>query len=121
MAYYSDLNYLKPKKGPMLEDTDAIYQAVYTLLGTKPGERLFRPSWGGSLSRYLYEPCDELTSRSMMYDIIQTLQDEPRIVLNQSSSFVQADPENSQFLIQLCFSIAGFSDYEKTITLTYKQ
>ena len=30
MAFYSDLNYIKPEKGPILEDLAAIYQAVYT-------------------------------------------------------------------------------------------
>ena len=51
MAFYSDLNYLKPSKGPLLEDIDCIYQAIYSIFGTKPGQRLFRPEWGGSLSR----------------------------------------------------------------------
>lgn len=121
MAFFTDLNYLKPSKGPILEDMDDIYQAIYSLFGTKPGQRLFRPTWGGNLSRYQFEPCDEITAKSMMYDITETLKDEPRVTLNTAGSFVQPDPVNSQFLIQLKFDTPGFSAYEKTISLTFKQ
>lgn len=121
MAFYSDLNYLKPSKGPLLEDIDCIYQAIYSIFGTKPGQRLFRPEWGGSLSRYLYEPCDDMTAKSMLYDITTTLKEESRVSLDMSGTFVQPDPVNSQFLIQIKLDIPGFSDYEKTISLTFKQ
>lgn len=121
MAFFSDINYSKPEKGPLLYDLSAILQSVYTILGTKVGSRLFHPDWGGSLSRYLFEPCDELTARSMMYDITQILKEEPRAPLDLSQSFVVPDAENSQFYIQLKLDVPGFSDYERTITLTFKQ
>jgi len=121
MAFYSDLNYIKPSKGPLLEDADDIFQSIYSILGTKPGERLFRPTWGGNLSKYQFEPCDDLTAKSMMYDIIQTLENEPRISLDEAESEVTPDPTNSQFFITLKLDIPGFTDYSKTITLTYKQ
>ena len=121
MAFFSDLNYIKPEKGPILEDIPDIYQAVYTLFGTKKGSRVFRPTYGANLGKYLFEPCDELTARSMMYDIMEALKEEPRVTLNTSQSYVKADPVNSQFYIVLKFDIPGFSDYEKTLTLTCKQ
>ena len=52
---------------------------------------------------------------------LQTLKQEPRATLNMGESNVIPDPENSQFYIILSFDIPGFSDYEKTITLTFKQ
>ena len=121
MSFYSDLNYLKPSKGPMLEDMDAILQEVYTILMTKPGQRVFRPKWGGSLYRYLFEPCDEYTARSMFYDIVEILRESPRIVLNQSTSSVVPNPVDREFYLTLNVSAAGFSDYEKTLNLTFKQ
>ena len=121
MAFFTDVNYLKPEKGPLLKDIDAIYQSIYSVFGTKPGTRLFRPTWGGNLSRYLYEPCDILTARSMMYDIRETLRYEPRVELNNSKSSVTPDPANHQFLIVLTFATPGFSDYESTISLTFQQ
>ena len=121
MAFYSDLNYIKPEKGPILEDLAAIYQAVYTIFKTTPGERLFHPTWGGCLDRYKFEPCDEITARSMFYDITEALKQEPRVDLDTSKSYVIPDPVNSQFFIQLKFNAPGFSDYESTLSLTFKQ
>ena len=121
MSFYTDLNYLKPSKGELLEDMDDILQTVYTILMTKKGQRIFRPTWGGSLHRYLFEPCDELTARSMFYDIVETLKEEPRIILNQSTSSVVPNPVDREFYITLNVSAAGFSNYEKTLNLTFKQ
>lgn len=121
MSFYSDLNYLKPSKGELLEDMDAILQEVYTILSTKPGQRVFRPTWGGSLYRYLFEPCDELTARSMLYDITEALRESPRIVFNQAESKITPDPNNRAFELELHIQAAGFSNYEKTLNLTFKQ
>ena len=121
MSFYSDLNYLKPQKGEILEDVDAIYQSIYSILGTKPGSRLFRPTWGGNLSKYLFEPCDELTADSMFYDIMQTLRDEPRIEIDESQTSIIPVPEDSEFQITLVFNIRGFSGTAKTLNLTFSQ
>lgn len=121
MAFFSDLNYLKPTSGALLEDISDVYQAIYTLFGTKKGSRLFRPTYGANLSRYLFEPCDEISARSMMYDIMTAIKEEPRVTLNSSASYVTPDPVNRQFLITLKFTVNGFSDYEQTLTLTFKQ
>lgn len=121
MAFFSDLNYIKPSAGQMLEDVPDIYQAIYTLFGTKKGTRVFRPTYGANLSRYLFEPCDEITARSMMYDIMEAIKEEPRVTLNASSSYVTPDPINSRFIITLKFTINGFSDYEKTLQLEFYQ
>ena len=121
MAFYKDLNYLMVKKEGLLEDLDTIIQSVYSILGTKKGSRLFRPTWGGSLTAFLFEPCDELTANSMLYEIVENLSEDPRIKLNMSKTFVTPDPTNSQFFIQLCLDVPGFSEYERTISLTFKQ
>ena len=121
MAFYKDLNYMKPERGSVLVDVPDIFQAIYSLFGTKKGTRVFRPSYGGNLSRYLFEPCDEITARSMMYDIVEALKEEPRVILNTSKSYVTPDPTNRQFYITLKLDIPGFSDYEQTLTLVFKQ
>lgn len=121
MAFYQDLNYLKQSKGPLLKDLNELFQTVYTILGTKKGSRLFRPTWGGYLGRYLFEPCDEMTARSMLYDITNSLEGDIRLNFNASKSSVVPDPTNRQFLLSLKFDVPGFSDYETTMTLTFKQ
>ena len=120
MATFSDLNYLKPTAGAIIEDEADLYQALYTRFSTKKCTRLFRPSFGGNLSRYLFEPCDEYTARSMMYDIIEELKEEPRVELNTAKSSVTPDPENHCFYILLCFTRTG-SNVERSITLTFEQ
>ena len=120
MSFYSDLNYLKPSKGPILEDVDAVIQSIYTILGTSPGTRVFRPTWGGCLDRYLFEPCDEITARSMWYDITESLKEEPRAIINQSTSGVTPDPVNRVSYIEINFTVAGFSDTEQSLSLTFR-
>lgn len=121
MTFFRDLNYIQPEKGQMLEDIPDVFQAIYTLFGTKKGTRIFRPNYGANLSRYLFEPCDEITARSMMYDITEGIKEEPRVELNTSESYVTPDPINRQFYIFLKFRVLGFSDYERTMALTFKQ
>ena len=121
MAFFSDLNYLKPSAGQLLEDIPDVYQAIYTLFATKKGSRIFRPTYGANLSRYLFEPCDEITARSMMYDIMEAIKEEPRVTLNASASYVTPDPVNRRMLITLKFTVNGFSDYERTLQLEFEQ
>ena len=121
MAFYSDLNYINTKSNGLLEDTADVYQAIYTLFSTKKGTRLFRPNYGANLSRYLFEPCDELTARSMMYDITNAIKEEPRVILNTSQSYVTPDPANSRFIITLTFSVRGVKSSERTLELTFEQ
>lgn len=121
MAYFSDLNYLKPQKGPLLINIGAIYQAIYSIFGTKKGSRVFRPTWGGKLDKYLFEPCDEQTARSMLYDILEILEELPMVQLDMTQTFVRPDPINSAFIIVLKLDLPGFTEYEKTLTFVFNQ
>lgn len=121
MAIYSDLNYIKPSIGDLVYDVDSVFQAIFSMLGTKRGERLFRPTYGASLNNYLFEPCDELTARSILYEITSTMDLEPRIQFNSSKSSVIPVPEEHKFLMTIVFSVLGFSETEKSLTLVLKQ
>lgn len=121
MALYSDLNYVKPSIGDRVYDIEAVYQSIFTILGTIKGERVFRPTYGLNLSSYLFEPCDELTARSILYDIKNVMRLEPRVSLSMSKSTVVPVPEEYMFVITLVFTILGFSDTERSLNLTYKQ
>jgi phage baseplate assembly protein W len=121
VAFYSDLNYIKPSVGASVEDVDSVFQAIFTLLGTKRGERLFRPTYGASLQNYLFEPCDEFTAKSILFEIQTTLKEEPRIKFNVSKSSVIPVPEQQLFLITIVFTVLGFNNLEKSLNLTLKQ
>lgn len=120
MALYSDLNYIKPSLGDRVYDIESIFQSVFSIIGTKKGERVFRPTFGLSLKNYLFEPCDEFTARSILYDLNLIMEWEPRIKFNPSKTMVNPVPEKMLFIITLCFTILGFSNTEKTLNLVLK-
>lgn len=121
MAQYSDLNYLIPTNGNRVEDADSVFQAVYTLLNTKKKQRAFRPEYGSSLHSYLFEPCDDTTAFQILQEIVTTLSQEPRVVLNMAKTKVQPIPDKSMFFIELNFTILGFGSTEKTLQLVLKK
>lgn len=121
MSLYSDLNYIKPTLGGTVYDIDSIFQSIFSALGTKIGQRVFRPTWGSSLNRYLFEPCDELTARNILYDIKRTMDLEPRVQFNIAKSSVVPVPEKNMFILNIHYNILGFDDYEKSLVLTLKQ
>ena len=121
MALYSDLNYIKPSKGDRLYDIDAVFQSVFSIIGTKKGSRLFRPTFGFNMKGYLFEPCDEYTARSILYDLNSVMKWEPRIHFNTAKTTVIPIPEKMRFLITIYFNVLGFSNTEKTLSLVLKQ
>ena len=121
MALYSDFNYIKPSIGGMVYDIDSVFQAIFSILGTKKGSRVFRPNYGATLTNYLFEPCDELTARSILYEIQNTMKLEPRVQFNSSKSSVVPVPEQQMFIITVVFDILGFDNLEKSLSLTLKQ
>lgn len=121
MSLYSDLNYIKPSLGDRLYDIDAIFQSIFSIIGTKKRERVFRPDFGLSMTSYLFEPCDEYTARSILYDLTKVMEWEPRVQFNTSKSTVTPVPEQNLFLITIYFTILGFSETEKSLNLVLKQ
>lgn len=115
---YSDLNYIQRNRGLICEDVVAVYQAIYTLLNTKLGSRIFRPEYGSRISNYLFEPCDEITARKIRYEVQQTLKQEPRIYYNIAESTVEPVPDEHKFIITIVFTIIGFSDTQRSLTLS---
>ena len=120
MALWKDLNYLKLENESILEDIPDVYQAIYSIFKTKKGSRVFNPEFGADLSRYLYEPCDEITARNMMYDITVSLNQEPRVQLDSSQSSVVPDPTANTMIIVLALNVPGVSTDTKILTFTYK-
>jgi phage baseplate assembly protein W len=121
MTLYSDLNYIKPSIGDRVYDIDSVFQSIFSIIGTKKGERVFRPTFGMNLTSYLFEPCDEITARSILYDISNTMEQEPRVSFNTSKSSVIPVPTEKLFIITIVFNILGFSNTEKSLNLVLKQ
>ncbi len=57
-----------------------IQQSIRLILGTAPGERLFRPDFGCRIHDLLFEPNTELTAARVEFEIKHSLEQfEPRI------------------------------------------
>ncbi len=67
--------------GTELSEDDAnIRQCMTLILGTAPGERLFRPDFGCAIHDILFEPNTMLTAAKIEYEVKRSLQTfEPRI------------------------------------------
>ena len=64
----------------MIEDDEAIRQALLLLLSTTPGERVMRPEYGCSLDRLVFAPNDESTAGLAIHYVRQAITRwEPRV------------------------------------------
>src|SRR5919202_5146457 len=72
-----------------------VREAIRIILLTEQRERLRLPTFGGSLSRYLFEP-NTVTTRQLIRDRItkELAQWEPRVAVENVS--VEADPDDAQ-------------------------
>lgn len=120
MSIYSDINMFTANVNPRVIDFDSVAQSIYSILSTKKGERLFKPDFGCDIEKYLFEPCDDITSEKIYLEIYQAITRwDTRIILINSKSTVVANPENHSYTIKLIFKIAGLGDtyFDSTYTL----
>ena len=60
-----------------------VEQSIRIILGTSPGERLMRPTFGAGLDQFLFEPIGTTTMQRLRTRVEQALVDfEPRIDVN---------------------------------------
>ncbi|MDZ4763879.1 MAG: GPW/gp25 family protein [Chloroflexota bacterium] len=66
----------------MVEDDDAVRQAILLLLSTRVGERVMRPDYGCMLHRLLFAPNDETTAGLAIYYVQRAIDRwEPRVTV----------------------------------------
>lgn len=65
--------------GPLTQEEE-IAQSVRMILGTRPGERPYRPTFGTPLDQFAFETIDTTTCNLIRQEIVRSLQTwEPRI------------------------------------------
>lgn len=65
--------------GPLTQEEE-IAQSVRMILGTRPGERPYRPDFGTPLDQFAFENIDTTTCNLIRQEIVRSLQTwEPRI------------------------------------------
>lgn len=120
MAIYSDLNE-KKITGTLVTDIQAIYQSIYNILNTIPGERLFLPEFGANLEGLLFELINDLTAFSILNEITNAINRwEPRVSIDYSQSSVIPVPAEFKYDAVIAFRIKGLSNqiFQFSVVLT---
>ena len=89
-----------------LKNENAIARAVRNIVSTTPGEKLFNPEFGSSISEILFENVDDITAISIQDEISSSLKNyEPRVELID----VDVDPnfDQNQFDVRITYRIVG--------------
>ena len=89
-----------------LKNENAIARAVRNIVSTTPGEKLFDPDFGSSVSEILFENVDDITAISIEDEIKNCLANyEPRVELID----VEVDPnfDENQFDVRITYRIVG--------------
>lgn len=93
----------------VIRNDNAVLESVYNVLLTEPGERIMDPQFGTRLKRYLFDPLDVITARSIMREIVSALQRyEDRIA--DLNVIVTPKPDLNTFEIEVIFSITTNDD-----------
>ena len=95
----------------IVNNDNAIKQAVKNLILTVPGEKPFQPEIGSRISELLFEPLDPFTSDSIKQEVINTIsQYEPRVRI--VNVFVKANFDKNSFDVELRYQIVGLPPVE---------
>ena len=89
-----------------LKNENEIARAVRNIVLTTPGEKLFDPDFGSSVSEILFENVDDITAVSIQDEIRNCLNNyEPRVDLIN----VDVDPnfDENQFDVKITYRIVG--------------
>jgi phage baseplate assembly protein W len=117
MSIYSDVNSISPTTQQLLVDVEDVYQSLFNLFNTRPGERLFEPEFGLQLEEELFEIIDDITSVDVFRIVNEAIsQWETRVIVDSSRTVVTPMPEDNKYDIVLYFSIQGISGQ----TFTYQ-
>ena len=86
-----------------------VRENICTILRTRPGERVERPTFGCGLDRYLFQPNTVATLRLIVEDIRRALATwEPRITLDNVDAVVNAtDPRAVDVTLSYTLVAAG--------------
>lgn len=112
-ATFSDINRRVGlvERPALLADEDAVLNAIYNILGTEQGERVFLPEFGSSLNQFLQEPMDAQTAHNLRYAIIRAVERwEPRVEIISRLTKVVPLYDEQVYDVKLAVRIIGLSN-----------
>ena len=111
MAIYSDINSFNPTIRPLLLDVNSIYQSLFDIFNTIPGERHFTPEFGFQLEDELFELIDDASTLAVFQSILETVSRwEKRITVDTARTKITAVPDENKYEIELYFAIVGIAN-----------
>lgn len=108
---YSDLNQNNPSEDPLLYNMDSVGQAMFNLFHVQQGERIFRPTYGADLRRYLFAPINEATSIQLRQLLMVSVEQwDRRIRVDRNYSRVTPLPDDNAYEIYIVYRVLGIPE-----------
>jgi phage baseplate assembly protein W len=103
---YSDINLFlgTSDKNLLVTDVNAVNQNIMMILDTPKQSKWWRPRIGSNISKFLFEPIDDLTATKIKTEIVQVLESngEFRVKLNYVD--VIPDYDNEQYYVEVGYN-----------------
>ena len=94
-------------------DEGAIMNSLRNIFTTNPGEKLLDPTFGLSLTRWLFEPLDEFIAQEIGEAIVEGIEKfEPRVSVKNIT--VNMDIERNQYNLKLVLTIPSLNIIDKS-------
>lgn len=112
---YASISSPQPTGFRIASDGELVKSSLLILMGTRVGERLFNPTSGSRLHELMFEPNDVVTAQKAFKFTLESVADEPRVVI-QKSRYESVGHETS---VMVAYSLKGAEEetFEVTIPL----
>jgi len=112
---YNDAMYGKSTQIDLKTSSDegAIMNSLRNIFTTNPGEKILDPTFGLSLTRWLFEPLDEFVAQEIGEAIVEGIEKfEPRVSIKNIT--VNMNAEHNQYDLKLVLTIPSLNIIEKS-------
>ena len=115
---YSDINlYTNTKPNDEVRDIESVKQSLWLIIGTPKRSRWFRPNFGTSIERLLFDPLDYTTATRIRAELTNALGNartgDRRIVVSEIK--VIPDTENQHFFVRLVVTVPSLNIKKENI------
>lgn len=99
-----------------------MYQSLFNIFSTRPGERLFLPEFGFDLEDELFELIDDITT----FDIYRMVVDvvarwESRVLIDNSVTRITPNYDQNSYDLVLAFAIQGLEGQTFTFITSFSK
>jgi len=110
---YTDVNTNVSVYGPepLNYNQEAVLEAIYNIIGIKPGERLWLPEFGSNVPDILFDPIHPMTALILRTALIRAIERwEPRVTVIQQLTVIQPDYELTGYWATIAMHVQGLQN-----------